>query len=276
MLPPRLLLLHIDLGGSHLQDYRLDPSNNRIVILNALKGNQNNAICPIKWILVNALRTDNVEATSITELLASAKAHNKTTIRWKQGNLPLLYCRDGLSKASQRATPYEDGALISVLRNVLDKASGLAGITKKLTTQALRRGGAQDVYMLKDKVQVSNLEVVGASLGHTPASTVAGVTNKYINNPGVDFWSARVKNQYDDPFGPEIVESTFVPPRVTTEEVNQVCKEESIDPGLLASRKKAARVFRKRARDEWEGRRGGLQIRLEHPPRSVSYTVCPR
>ena len=228
-------------------------------MLNALKSSQNNALCTVKWILINALRTDNVEATSIANLLARAKAYNSATIKWKHGDLPLLYDRNELTK-SNRATPYEKSALISVLRNVLDKAAGLAGITSKLTTQALRRGGAQDVYMLKNQVKTSNLELVGVSLGHTQASTISGVTNRYIKGPGVDFWSARVDEQQEDPFGPEIKESSFIAPRATNEDLTQVCLEQGMDPEVLSSRRKAHRLFRKRARADWEAQVEGAQV----------------
>ena len=55
--------------GSHLPNCRLDPSNNQIVILDALKGYQSSAVCTLKWILISALRTDNVKATSIQEIV---------------------------------------------------------------------------------------------------------------------------------------------------------------------------------------------------------------
>jgi hypothetical protein len=70
---------------------RDDPRNNRGMPLNCLKDSADNVVCPVKLVLVMALRTGNIKgANSIEKALQLAIARPSKSIVWSHPERPVI------------------------------------------------------------------------------------------------------------------------------------------------------------------------------------------
>ena len=63
---------------------------NRIVRLEAIKDNENNIVCPIRFLLILALRRGNVSGSTISEVLSTAYRRTDKTVKWTHGERPVM------------------------------------------------------------------------------------------------------------------------------------------------------------------------------------------
>lgn len=69
---------------------RLDGKKKRIVRLKTLQTSSDSIICPIKLLLILALRLGNVAETSIDDLLKNTAQRNNRTVLWRYPDRPVL------------------------------------------------------------------------------------------------------------------------------------------------------------------------------------------
>ena len=70
------------MSGTDQMIFMDDPKTNRTETIYALPDAQDNIFCPIRLLLIVALRTGNVEANSINALLSKTFSRKKKTIKW--------------------------------------------------------------------------------------------------------------------------------------------------------------------------------------------------
>ena len=120
------------------------------VKLEALKDTADNAICPIKLLLIVALRLGNVQAVTVDEVLRNAAARNDKTIQWVHPKRPVLCAfGPGISRvlADKPANSHQ-------LSHTMAHAAPIAGfLTTTIRSHDLRRGTAQDAANLVTKIK---------------------------------------------------------------------------------------------------------------------------
>ncbi|KAK4149466.1 hypothetical protein C8A00DRAFT_18843, partial [Chaetomidium leptoderma] len=83
-----------------------DPLNNRYVELNELESTELNVCCPVKLILIWALRIGAVAETSWDDLVANARLRPSKRVVWTRPELPLLCSmKKGKGQVFDYATP---------------------------------------------------------------------------------------------------------------------------------------------------------------------------
>src|ERR1700712_4513647 len=120
---------------------RFDPRHNRKVLFHALSEQEENVVCPIKMLLISAMRLGAVQDT-IEDILAKTAARRDKTVQWAdgKGGNPVL-C--GFETAAQLVI-VDKPAMVDQLRDTVHHASLQAGILKPIIPHDMRRGSARD------------------------------------------------------------------------------------------------------------------------------------
>jgi hypothetical protein len=181
---------------------RTDGKRNRKVRLEFIRDPKFSVICPIRLLLILALRFGYVDSIIFPELLDKARARNDKTVVWTHPNRP-VFC----GFAAQAAYPLlEIPANTGQATSIIRTAGLKAGILANLVSQDLRRGSARDVTYLKDPIVGHTTPTVAASLGHSNGVFQAGVTQLYVGSTDVDIWS-KSENRYEIRFRQELIET---------------------------------------------------------------------
>lgn len=225
---------------------RLNPRQNRKVLFRVLAGHENNVVCPIKMLLISAMRLGAVQGT-IEKILARTAARRDKTLQWAdgRGGSPVL-C--GFETAAHLVVT-DKTATGDQIRDTVYHAGLKAGILKSIIPHDFRRGAARDTANLpRDPTVASGLAdaVVAAEIGHTTLSLEMGVTSEYVGPKTTDNWAKRVKANLQDPFGTSTTENAYKKLKLTHVEWLQRYKLAGVDP----SNRKATRQLREKAQKE--------------------------
>ncbi|SMQ47771.1 unnamed protein product [Zymoseptoria tritici ST99CH_3D7] len=220
--------------------HKFNSHKNRTVPLNALPA-EDCTICPIKLLLIHALRTGQVEETSIDELITNLARRPSRQVIWKNPKHPVL-CAIG---ARSIGLDLEEPAIHTRMAGTLEQASVAAGLLAVLKSYDLRRGAARDLANNPDVITGTANAGVGAGLGHL--TTSVNVTAHYIGDYNFDHYSARVANPYQDQTEsiPVAIEP-FQEAQHTKAEVTAAC-----EPAVQMNRNQAFSGLRKRKREDW-------------------------
>ena len=213
---------------------------NRIVRLEAVKGNENNIVCPIRFLLILALRLGNVSGSTIAEVLSTAYRRTDKTVKWTHGERPVMVAQKppsagGALRMLQPEKPISQPSI----RTYLQKIGNLAGLLARILPHDLRRGSGQDIGDLENSaLPVSNTDIVTASaLGHSYSTMFKGVTALYKGATKVDFWTKRVENAIPDPMGLQTAGESYRKLAWTTEDRDAICKEHDVNPSNQKARR---------------------------------------
>lgn len=146
MISPFFILSLLGLVLPQRNNDKDDPTYNRTKTLGALPEPKDNLICPIRLLLIVALRTGNVEATSIDELRTKVLSTQRKMVVWKYPQRPVI--PSNRHKRLNLDTPAET----SQMRETIAYATRIAGVLVPLTTHDLRRGSARDLANLPSPV----------------------------------------------------------------------------------------------------------------------------
>lgn len=206
---------------------------NRIVRLEALKDNENNIICPIRFLLILALRLGNVFGSTIAEVLSTTYRRTDKTVKWTHGKRPVMVAQKPPSAGGAlRMLRPEKPISQPSLWVYLQKIGNLAGLLARIVPHDLRRGSGQDIGNLQNSaLPLSNTDVVNASaLGHSYSSMFQGVTASYKGATKVDYWTKRVEIAITDPLDLQTAGESYRKLQWTTEDRDNICKEHGVDP----------------------------------------------
>ena len=229
---------------------RFDPRHNRKVLLHVIPGHEGNVVCPIKMLLISAMRLGAVQGT-IEEILAKTAARRDKTLQWAdgRGSSPVL-C--GFETAAHLVI-VDKPATVDQLRDTMYYASLRAGILKPIIPHDMRRGSAKDIANLpQDPTAATGLasSVVAAELGHTTLSLRNGTTGDYVGASTVDNWTKRVNADLQDPFGADVTSNVYKKPKINRVQWLKIYE----DAGVESSDHKAMRKLRDTTYKEHEQR----------------------
>ncbi|KAL2075417.1 hypothetical protein VTL71DRAFT_360 [Oculimacula yallundae] len=230
---------------------KFDPRKNRKVLLHVLSEPQHNFLCPIKMILISAMRLGAVQGT-IEDILASTAARRDKTVQWAagRGKSPVL-C--GFATAAQVVT-VDKPAMVDQLRDTVYRAGLYAGVLKAIIPHDMRRGAARDTANLSlDPTATTGLatQVVAAELGQSTISLQKGITRDYVGSSSVDNWSKRVNADIQDPFGSEVTSNVYKKQRVTQVEWLKRYKEAGVDPNDRKATRRVRDAAHKEIEKQW-------------------------
>jgi hypothetical protein len=177
----------------YTKDKKRDESNNHTVILSSLNEVEFNVVDPLKLLLAHALRHDAIASSNTVEdAVQQALARRDKLIQWKYPDRPVL------SAIVRRKFDYSKGAATQQLRETLNEAALLSGISQKLVTHDIRRGAARDAAQLQT---YRNVDAAAQALDHSPISVLMGVTAKYIGYNTRSTLADRIHLEPSDRFG---------------------------------------------------------------------------
>lgn len=165
-------------------------TNNRRIVLTALANPDDNVVCPVKLLLIQALRLNHTSSTTVQQILATASCRQDRKIVWKSTSMDLPVIPAIAQGGSRLRT--EHPAQPSQISESVKAAANTLGILVPVTSHDVRRGSARDVAFL-EKVPGTSTRSAAAALGHSDAARRSGVTSKYIGPVKEDLWSKRLE-----------------------------------------------------------------------------------
>lgn len=197
-------------------------------------------MCPVKMMLIVALRIGALDATTIDDAMNSARARRDKAFAWSETDQewPVLpaFARRGLHVLPD--TPV--GA--RQLSDTLQIASDIAGLLKVAKSHDVRRGAVRDLVNTKG-ISSTNIELAAEALNHASKAKAKGVTKAYVGSRIDDTWSKRVEQYADNE--PDIFDLQFAGEglkkrRLTTAQTDACCEEHQIDASDRRARLQAA------------------------------------
>lgn len=162
-------------------------------------------MCPVKLLVVLALRSGNTDGTTFRDVISMATARTDKRIQWKFPDRPVACAVKGAGIAwSKLATKQR-------ANRALQKALAAMGLdgTVTLSPHQTRYGAATDLTLTKSQITAHTKQQISDFLGHGHQSrmrdTVVTYTRKYTSE---ETWTARVAlTEKDDKFS-ELVNRT--------------------------------------------------------------------
>ena len=157
--------------------------------LRPLQGAHSCHVCPISLLLTHCLRHGLVSGTTVDEVLQNAWRRSDRTVVWQFPTRPVLPRFD-----LQRRCELDRPARTQQIRDTLAEMGIVSGIAGRLPSHGLRLGHANEVAKLPSRVtddNMTSLDVVRQSLGHSYAAQYYGVTEGYTDGLGLDFYNLR-------------------------------------------------------------------------------------
>ncbi|KAL2283132.1 hypothetical protein FJTKL_10229 [Diaporthe vaccinii] len=228
-------------GSKNLQNI------DKVVVVEALDGVQQNIACPIKLLVIHGLRTGHIAHPSIKSLLDSLLLTPSRKVQWINASDPII---PALQRAkldfSRPATPNQ-------VKGTIKAAGLLAGILVPLNSHDIRAGTARDLSKLgSDAIKGVANPGVAKVLGHDYKTMSCGVTDSYIGGIDTAFNTEIAKNPRPDRFGPPLVdEGYFKSTRTTPARLTEFCKDNNFDPTSKKDRNTAAKVLERQNQREW-------------------------
>ncbi len=143
---------------------RKNPRKNRIVTLNSFQESSENTLDTVKFIIILALRTGNLDAQNIKQLISDTANKARKVITWRYADRPVL---GAFAQGSGLVEDPETSAPAGQYTASLADAAKAAGLLAKLVGHDLRRGAAREVANLKRKPAGVGNTVVASALGHS-------------------------------------------------------------------------------------------------------------
>ncbi|KAF4950425.1 hypothetical protein FSARC_13205 [Fusarium sarcochroum] len=206
-------------------------------------------LCLIKWLLVWALRTGAVQATSWAELRQQIATQH--AVKWTRPDKPVI-CAGALNDPVALAydVPAPAAVLSRKVRAVCESTPALG----RVKAYDLRRGAAFEVAVNASESQTAGVAAgvaaAAALLGHGASAVAAGVTKRYIGHQGGDEWGTRLKRTKPNERAAQRVNLATTSgnrarikskaPRLSPKDVEEACKKAGVDPKHRNSRRKIA------------------------------------
>ena len=228
------------------ESVRKDTEDNRYEFIRILIKGKDNILCPIKLILILALRLGNVAGTTLEDVLAAAHSRQDKEITWLHPNRPVLcaFRESGTQLIVEQAASHQQ------LHGYLADVGKQAGIVATIRPHDLRYGAARDIRQLYGDGRVP-VDEVGARLGHSRHSIRLGTTSRYIGPETEDYWTKRVEADFQDPFGLMHTDNPFSFSKVTSKEIDEICANQGLDAKNPAHRQRARLLRKSSETKEW-------------------------
>ena len=240
-----------------------DSANVQHTVKLKLLSNEFNSCDAIKLLIVMALRTGNVDETSIEALLNSTRQRRNKTIMWKDGSLPVLKAAN-----AGHALKLDVAAPESQLRRVLQQAAALVGVLAVPGTHDMRRGTAFEMHNLPSTEDTGSEQRARNIMGHTHNAAFRGTTSNYIGGARSSLLEERLQTDWSrsnmtaaHSQAPRI----YKEPEFSTTEVDLYLQSKNQYTKDKIQRKKARRHMKKAHREEWQKENDPFQIDVVDP-----------
>ena len=178
---------------------RDDVNNDEVVFCDPITSAAQNPVCLIKMLLIVGLRFGNVYGTTIQEVLADTERQLHGVLRWKHPKRPLVcYLRHGY-----RLLDVERSGWYSQVNNLLAKMGRAAGLLKRVTSHAIKKGAVRDAAHLGQAIADTSTERPITIAHHTHRSDMMGVTRKYIGLYQDSVYNLRAAALFKDRLAPK-------------------------------------------------------------------------
>lgn len=212
-----------------------------------MKENKDNVVCPIKLLLILALRLGNVNARTVDEVLQLAGQRRDRAVIWAHPRRPVLCAFSKGNGSIKSDTPAGNHQL----SHTMNEAGLKAGFLARVLAHDLRAGTARDAANLRASIKGYDTQVAAAVIGHSEKARATGVTSKYVGSISEDVWTKRVEESFEDPFEIEIASQPFKRRKLTTSDVTKMCEMDGVNPSDRKNRKKMSRLHRKQDVQDW-------------------------
>jgi hypothetical protein len=217
---------------------RWENNDNRSVTLRPLRTPELNVICPIKLLLIQALRAGNIkDASTVGEALVNASQRSDKAIQWLFPARPVI---PAISRPNYAFLEMEKPAPRMQLYNSIIELGLIAGVLARLSPHQLRKGAARDLSHLKKSISGVADEKIARGLGQSRRSLGQGITDDYVGDIDDDLYTMRVEDGYEYKRAPAIG-APFKKRKLDAEEIKKYCNDHNLDSALESNRTNARR-----------------------------------
>lgn len=214
---------------------------------------ESNVCCPIKLLLIWALRVGAVPQTSWDELLANLRATKSHSVCWTRPDYP-VFC--AMHRGKGYKFRYDAPAGIAVGTRALARGAALIGLSGRVTSHDIRRGAARELAGLDTAATGTNVEAARVGLGHSRKTMVEGVTDEYIGGARVDTWGLRLSSDtsssHELKHKLDFADTPYQKPkRRSAQEITQACGRYGLDPKIVNARVTAGRKLEQEHFQAW-------------------------
>lgn len=225
----------------------MTDQRNRTVFFKSLQDPSHNVMCPVKLLLIHALRTGAFEQTDIKPLVDCVMARESKRVIRKHPKCPVLAKFSNKGASLMLDEPATNHHIIGVVHAV----AKTAGFLRYIHPHDLRRGAARDLARLPAaSMKGVNVQAVGQALGHS--LTVGATTLDYVGDDDTDTWTARVERPYQArmnkmPIAPQGYKAAKIARSMCT----AWCEQQGLDPNIAKNLEKARSEIEQRNHREW-------------------------
>jgi hypothetical protein len=201
-------------------------NEDRHIHIAALQDSKHNSVCPVKLLVIHALRTGAVDASSWEDLTAQTLRRRDRTVQWKTPNRPVI---SAIVPGHCAFLDLEKPARTGQILNTLADMGRRAKLVVKATTHDLRRGSVKDISHLKEDVRGFATPAVAAAVGHRMSTYMNDVTASYNGGSDVSIWTLRAESGFKDRQAPMLADQRFVARIPGKHEAQTYCTAEGWD-----------------------------------------------
>ncbi|KPM36938.1 hypothetical protein AK830_g9628 [Neonectria ditissima] len=234
----------------YIKGFKAKPSKNQVIELGEVQDPNLNLSCPIKLLIIWALRVGAVPESNYTDLMAAVRARPSRAIVWSEPDFP-VFC--ALIKGKSLTLDFAKPAGPNFGKAAIDHGARVTGMIVRPLTHDIRRGAAREISYLDVQGPTPNKERVRAALNHGKDSFDVGVTDSYIGGDATDWWELRLKARPLTGMQHliEFADAPYRPPKHTANEIDELCAKFKLDPKNPSARMKAATWNRRDHRAAW-------------------------
>ncbi|KFZ05831.1 hypothetical protein V501_07977, partial [Pseudogymnoascus sp. VKM F-4519 (FW-2642)] len=208
--------------------------------------------CPIKLLLVLALRLGYVYGRTIEDCLAHTARRMDRTIQWKVPNAPVFCKMNGNSaflKLDEPAGQHQ-------VRYTLQQMALLTGILDRVDSRGIRRGALRDQAYLDRAMTGVATRCTALIAGHSSTAFARGTTQDYVGALEHPIYNMRADLPRKDRMAPAVATQGGLPIalrqyRTSPHEVDEFMKAQHMDVSDKNQRKMATRLIKKQKIADW-------------------------
>jgi hypothetical protein len=226
-----------------------------------LEQDAHNAACAVKLLLVHALRTGAVGASSWQELKAQTLERPDKTIQWITPDYPVI------SRIKQPLYSFLDlghpASPNQLLKSISEMALKARFITK-FVVHDLRHGSLADLAHADQTKIVGHASIAtAAAVGHKMSSFMKDVTEGYVGGSDVATWSLRAASTWTDSRAPRLAQVAYIPRAFAKDETKNYCESRGWDPTNKSKLRYADYTLRKADKEEWRSMYSSNSLSME-------------
>lgn len=248
--------------------YRDEPNDYHEFHISALP--KDPMMCPVKMLLIIALRTGVTHGASIEDVLSYAVTRVDRGIKWMHPDRPVFFAMAG------KMPDLTDSLSVTTGIHALQRMARCAGLLDHVTTHDIRRGALREVAHMPNRLIGTSCSMAANIAGHSHSAMAKGVTKKYIGDTQSNVYLERSSMEFVDQKAPRsAVNGAHEQQRVLSREIDEHLASTGQDANNRQLRHKAAASIRAERTRKWQQAQENLQIQdtiPKSPPPPCQYT----